>query len=136
MNQIEIVGNLTKDVEIEKTQSGIPRAKFTVAVQRRFANADGKYETDFFNVVAWRGAAEYCAKYMKKGNKIAIAGSMQSRTYEKDGVKHTVWEVIAESVENCTPKSIAGSQGADKPKKATKIDDLPEVEEDDDDLPF
>lgn len=89
MNKVFLIGNLTKDPEMRSTQSGVAVCNFSIAVNRRFRNAQtGQRETDFLNVIAWRQLAELCAKYLAKGRKVAIAGSIQTRTYEaKDGSK-------------------------------------------------
>ena len=126
MNRITLIGNLTKDPELSNTSSGISVCRFTLAVARRFANADGTKTTDFINIVAWRELGENCNKYLKKGNKCAVSGYLQSRTYEnKDGVKVLVWEVVADEVEFLTPK-----------QATTNDTELEPVEVDDDDLPF
>ena len=71
-----------------------------MAVQRRFKNAQGEREADFFTVVAWRQTADFCNKYLSKGRKVAVEGAMQMRQYDaQDGSKRTVWELIAENVE-------------------------------------
>ena len=78
---------------------------FGLAVQRDYANSDGEKATDFFNINVWREKAENCAKYLKKGKKVAIVGSLQTRSYEdKDGVKRNVTDVIANEVEFLSPK--------------------------------
>lgn len=100
MNQCFLIGNLTKDVELRTTQNGIANCAFTLAVNRRFKNAQGETETDFFNIVAWRQLAELCAKYLSKGRKCAVTGSIQNRSYQaQDGSKRYVTEIIAENVE-------------------------------------
>ena len=86
MNKVFLIGNLTRDPELSTTNSGISVCRISIAVSRRFANADGSRETDFFNVVAWRAIAENCAKYLKKGSKIAVMGSIQNHSYDaQDG---------------------------------------------------
>lgn len=105
MNKVILTGNLTKNPELTETQSGIAVCKFSIAVGRDYANADGERETDFFNITVWRGRAENCGKYLKKGSKVAVVGSLQNRTYEdKEGIKRTVTDVIANEVEFLTPK--------------------------------
>lgn len=106
MNKVVLIGNLTRDPELSETPSGVAVCKFSIAVSRDYANADGNRETDFFNITVWRGRAENCGKYLKKGNKVAIVGSLQNRSYEdKDGVKRNVTEIIASEVEFLTPKT-------------------------------
>lgn len=82
------------------TQSGISCSTFDVAVQRRFKGQDGKREADFLTVVAWRQTADYCNKYLTKGSRVAVEGSIQRRSYKaQDGSTRYVTEIIADSVE-------------------------------------
>lgn len=106
MNKFICIGNLTKDVDLAETPSGVAVAKFTVAVNRRFSAADGEKVADFFNIVVWRGLADNCAKYLKKGSKVAITGELQTRSYEdKEGIKRYVTEVQADEVEFLSAKT-------------------------------
>ena len=120
MNKVILIGNLTKDPELSKTQNDVSVCKFSIAVNRDYTNAEGNRETDFFNITVWRNRADTCAKYLKKGNKVCVVGSLQTRTYEdKDGIKRTALDVVSEEVEFLTPKSAnpapAGSDKYDKP---------------------
>lgn len=134
MNKIIIIGNLTRDVELNTTGSGTSYALFSIAVRRRFADADGNRETDFFNVVVWRGQAENCYKYLQKGSKAAIVGSLQNRTYEdKNGDKRTVTEIMAEEVEFLTPKK---QEDHEMKEVATKPRQMRLELAEEDDLPF
>lgn len=100
MNHCTLIGNLTKDVELSSTPSGVAVAKFTIAVNRNYKGADGNREVDFFPIVAWRGLGENCAKYLSKGKKAAVTGEIQNRSYEdKDGNKRYVTEIVAQDVE-------------------------------------
>lgn len=100
MNKAILIGNLTRDPEYTTTASGIACCRFTLAVQRRFTNAEGVREADFISIVAWRQLAELCAKYLTKGRKCAVEGSIQTRSYDaQDGTKRYVTEIIAESVD-------------------------------------
>ena len=100
MNRATLIGNLTKDPDMRQTQSGIPVCTFTLAVQRRYTDQSGAKSADFFNVVCWRGLADNCAKYLTKGSKAVVHGSLQNRSYEdKQGHKRTVTELIADEVE-------------------------------------
>lgn len=76
-------------------------------MNRRFRNAQtGQQETDFLNVIAWRQLAELCGKYLAKGRKVAVTGSIQTRTYEaKDGSKRTAWDIVADEVEFLSPQN-------------------------------
>ena len=100
MNKVVLIGNLASDPESRTTQSGVAQASFRLAVQRRFSSANGERETDFFQIVAWRKTAELCQKYLAKGRKVAVEGSLQARSYDaKDGSKRYVTEVIADNIE-------------------------------------
>ena len=106
MNKVFLIGNLTKDPEMRSTQSGVAVCNFSIAVNRRFKNANGEQETDFLNVIAWRQLAELCCKYLAKGRKVAVTGSIQTRTYEaKDGSKRTAWDIVADEVEFLSPQN-------------------------------
>lgn len=106
MNKVILIGNLTKNPEHKTTPNGISVTTFTVAVQRRMKNADGKYDADFINIVAWRSTADFVAKYFEKGSRIGIVGNIQSRSYEdKNGEKRYVTEVVADEVEFVGGKS-------------------------------
>lgn len=131
MNQLVLVGNLTKDVELSETNSGIVKAKFTLAVSRDYTNSDGERETDFFDITVWRERAELCAKYLHKGSKVGIIGSIQFRTYEdNEGNNRKVAEVKVDKVEFLSPKKIEKEETSSKR-------DRPELEEiDDNQLPF
>lgn len=99
LNKIVIMGRLTKDPELRRTQSGVSVCSCTVAVEREFKGADGNRETDFINVVAWRNTAEFLAKYFGKGQLVCVTGALQMRSYEdRDGNKRTAAEVIADGV--------------------------------------
>ena len=139
MNKVILVGNLTRDPELSETPSGVAVCRFAIAVSRDYANSEGNRETDFFNITVWRGRAENCGKYLKKGNKVAIVGSLQNRSYEdKDGIKRTVTDVVASEVEFLTPK---GAQSDSELETETAVTsskrELPKLEAiDDNQLPF
>lgn len=105
MNVIAIVGRLTADPELKTTGAGVKVCTFTVAVNRSYVKQGEERKADFFTVVAWRQLAEHVSKYFKKGNNIAIDGSMESRKYEdKNGVQRTAWELIASHISFCESK--------------------------------
>lgn len=107
MNKVFLIGNLTKDPEMRSTQSGVAVCNFAIAVNRRFRNQQtGQQETDFLNIIAWRQLAELCSKYLAKGRKVAVTGSIRTRTYEaKDGSKRTAWDIVADEVEFLTTQN-------------------------------
>ena len=129
MNKIELLGRLTKDPEIRYTQNNTPVASISLAVNRRFAK-EGEQQADFINIVAWNKTAEFCGKYFKKGSQIALVGRLQTRSYENNGTKKYVTEVIAEEVYFAdTKKDIIEDNG--EPTDITS-----EVIAGDSDLPF
>ena len=100
MNLITISGNLCKDNELRYTANGKPVLNNTLAVNKKIKKEDGTYDTDFIEVVFWNSTAEYLHKYTKKGDKIAVIGSLNTRNYENgDGVRKYITEVIADNVE-------------------------------------
>lgn len=106
MNKVFLIGNLTKDPDLAETASGATVCRFTIAVNRSYTNGEGERETDFFNCTAWRSLAESVARYCKKGNKLAVSGSVQIRSYEgNDGLRRTAVDIIAQDVEFLTAKS-------------------------------
>ena len=116
MNKAILVGNLTRDPEKRTTPQGVSVTTFTVATQKRFKNADGGYDADFINCVAWRATADFVAQYFVKGSRIGVVGSLQTRSYDdKNGNKRYVTEVVADEVEFCGPKNGGDSQGYAKP---------------------
>jgi single-strand DNA-binding protein len=123
MNKLVIIGNLTHDPETRTTSAGVGVTSFTVAVDRRFKDANGEKKTDFFRVSAWRQLGEVCAQYLAKGRKVAVVGEIQPRTYEaKDGTTKMSLDVQADEVEFLTPKS----QGAEaEPMADVPAEDCP-----------
>jgi single-strand DNA-binding protein len=136
MNKCILIGNLTRDPELTETPSGIAVCKFSIAVNRNYTNANGEREADFINIVTWRGLAENCGKYLAKGRKVAVCGSIQTRSYDdKDGNRRYATDVVADEVEFITPldkESAEPKRPAQAPKK--KASDLKPI--DDDGLPF
>ena len=99
LNNVVLIGNLTRDPELRYTPSGLPVATLRLAVNRSFTNQQGEIETDFFNVVVWRNQAEKCAEYLSKGRQVAVTGRLQSRSWEgNDGQKRSTIEVVADRV--------------------------------------
>src|SRR5574344_1393760 len=119
MNKVIEIGNLTKDVELLKTNSGVSVAQFTIAVKRNYKNESGEYDSDFLNCVAWRTQADNLHKYCHKGDKIAIVGAVQTRSYDaQDGTKRYVTEIVADEIEFVNTKREAGGT-ADR--KSTRL---------------
>ena len=114
MNKVILIGNLANDPEARTTQSGVSQSTFRIAVQRRFANAQGVREADFLTVVAWRQSADFCNRYLTKGSKVAVEGSIQTRSYDaQDGTKRYVTEIVADNVEFLS----SNQQGEQRPRQ-------------------
>ena len=129
MNKVILIGNLARDPELSTTANGVNVCRFSVAVSRKYANAEGKREADFLNIVVWSNLADNCHKFLKKGNKVGIVGNIQTRSYDaQDGTKRYVTEVVAEEVEFLSTKN------SDSNKEEEEVTKLKPVE--DDGLPF
>ena len=139
MNKVFLIGNLTRDPESRETPSGVAMCRFSIAVNRNYRNADGERQTDFFNCTAWRGQAETIARYTKKGNKVAITGSIELRDYEDNqGVRRTAVDIIVQDCELLTPKpSDSFDDAAEEPRaSAPKKKPTLQAMDDDSDIPF
>lgn len=130
MNSLIIIGNLCSDPQLRTTPNGIAVCTFTVAVNRRQSTEAGANEADFFRVTAWRQLAENCNRYLAKGRKVAVIGSVSAHTYQaNDGTTRVSLEVNANAVEFLTPRSEAPqAQSIDEKSEFVKVED--------DDLPF
>lgn len=139
MNKICLVGRVTKDIEIRYTTTNIAVANFTLAVNRNYKNKDGNYEADFINCIAFKNGAEYLNKYAKKGDRVAVSGSIQVRNYDaQDGSKRYVTEVITDNTEVLSDKKEATNNqvGQAVEEKTPNNVYLDEIELDESDLPF
>lgn len=100
MNKIVITGRNTKEIELRQLTSGTSAIEFSIAVKRAFKNANGEYESDFFNCIAFKNTAELISRYVKKGDMLGIVGRLQTRNYtNKEGRKIYVTEIVVEEVE-------------------------------------
>ena len=135
MNKAFLIGRLTQDPQPSTLDSGHSYCRFSIAVNRTFSR-DAENKADFINIVTWDGLAQNCVKYLVKGSQVAVTGSIQTGSYERDGVKRTTFEVRADQVEflsRATQGASTGSAPAARPKD-TAMDELKEVV--DDDMPF
>ena len=132
LNKIILMGRLTRDPELRRTQSGTAVASFTLAVDRDYKPQDGERETDFIDIVAWRGTGEFVSKYFTKGRMAVVEGRLQVRDWkDKDGAKRRSTEVIADNVYfGDSKRSESGTQEA----PAGEFQELPEEEKGE--LPF
>lgn len=136
MNKAILMGRLTRDPEMRTTQSQLPVASFTIAVDRRFKNANGEKQADFIPIVAWRQQAEFVSKYFHKGSRIVVVGSIQTRNWEdNEGNKRYATEVIADEIYFGDSKS--GSGNTEPAQTTTDNADMPfPLPDDDTSLPF
>lgn len=135
MNKVILTGRLTADPELKQTQSGISSCRFTVAVDRKFANKEtGERQADFITCVAWRQTAEFLSKYFNKGKMICVEGNLRTDSYKDknhDDVTHYTTEVYVDNVEFCGGKNDNASgqtntqPAASAPAEETTTDDLP-----------
>lgn len=151
MNHIVLMGRLTRDPELRHTQSNIPVASFTLAVDRNYYTKDrSERKTDFIDVVAWRGLGEFVSKYFVKGQMCAVNGRLEIREWQdKDGNKRRNAEVMADNIYFTGSKKESGGPGgytpysdSDAPPAKNEFDtplggsDFAELGDDDDELPF
>ncbi len=116
MNKAILMGRLTRDPEMRTTSGQVPVCTFTLAVDRRFKSANGEKQADFIPIVAWRQQAEFCAKYFRKGSKMIVVGSIQTRSWDDtEGKRHSVTEVIAEEIHFADSKKSEGGYESPTP---------------------
>lgn len=146
LNVVALNGRLTADPELRHTNSDIAVTSFSLAVDRSYARSGTERQTDFIDIVCWRGTAEFAAKYFHKGQLVAVEGSIQTRSYtDRDGNKRRAFEVVASNVHfaesrrdsygNAGGNSNMGAQGAAPAISNGDNGDFVEIAGDDD-LPF
>ncbi|AUS10288.1 single-stranded DNA-binding protein [Laceyella sacchari] len=157
LNRVILVGRLTRDPELRYTASGVAITRFSIAVNRNYTNQQGEREADFINIVTWRGLAENCANYLRKGSLVGVDGRLQTGKYEnQEGRTVYTTDVVAEDVRFLEPKNRSesvsdfggGSFGGNsygggnnknvgrKPMDDPFADDGQPIDISDDDLPF
>ena len=143
LNTAIIMGRLTADPELRQTPQGISVTRFTVAVDRSYQKAGTERQTDFIDVVCWRNTAEFVSKYFRKGSMIAAEGSIQTGSYEKEGVRRKTFEIVARNISFCggksdrdNPAANNGSSGANSGYYSNAGGSDFEEISGDDDLPF
>lgn len=121
MNKIYLIGNLTTEITSGASQNGVNYARFCIAVNGRGKDS----QSEFFNITAWRGLAENCVKFLQKGKKVCVVGSIQIRTYKaQDGTVKAAAEVTAEDIEFLSPKT-NNSENNSEVLPEEKGEDLP-----------
>lgn len=123
LNKVILMGRLTRDPELKSTPQGVSTCSFSIAVDRNFVKQGEERKADFINCVAWRQTAEFIPRYFKKGNMIALEGSIQTRSWDDDGKNRYVTEVIVSQVYFAEGKNSAA------------MSEIPPMGQDDD-LPF
>jgi len=144
LNRIIIMGRLTRDPELRRTQSGTAVTSFSVAVDRDFKSQAGERETDFIDVVAWRSTAEFVAKYFTKGRMAVVEGRLQIRDWtDKEGGKRRSAEIIADNVyfgdskhDGSAPMGGMSTPSRSAPAPSDGHSDFAEIGEEDGELPF
>lgn len=133
LNRIVLIGRLTADPVLRYTQSGVPVATFSLAVERNYTNQQGERETDFIDIVAWRRLAETCANNLNKGRLVAVDGRLQIRDYEYEGQRRRAAEVVADTVRFLDwPRDGGPQQSTVEPQTTPMVDEFMP----DDSVPF
>ena len=118
MNRVFLIGNLVRDPELRTTQSGVSVCTFTIAVNRRKTAQAGQPEADYFRIAAWRQLGENCAKWLIKGKKVSVIGSVSASAYMgNDGQPHANLEVTADDVEFLSPANTSPQDAPQAPKQ-------------------
>ena len=133
MNHVVIIGNLGRDPDVRKTQSGSTIARLNVATTYR---GKGEPKTEWHRVTVFGRQAENCEQYLSRGSKVAIAGRIETSTYEKDGEKRYSTEIVAMSVEFLDPKGGGQSRGGNRPSDNYQAPSYAGPDGGDDDIPF
>ena len=138
LNSVCLMGRLTADPELKSTQSGVSVCSFRIAVDRTYTPKGQEKQTDFINIVTWRGTAEFVSRYFRKGQLVAVQGSIQTGQYtDRDGNKRTTFDVVADNVFFAEKKAESGET-----KQGAGYDHSPDIQGDfeeivgNDELPF
>ena len=137
MNKVFLIGNLTKDPELTQTANGKSVCRFTLAVQRKFANTQGVREADFLTITVWGANADNCSKYLKKGSKAAVSGSIRTGSFEQDGIRRYTTEINADEVQFLSTKNELDDNSYEElPSSQPSAFNNMKAVEDDEELPF
>ena len=135
LNKIVLMGRLTRDPELRQTQSGNSVVSFTLACDRDFAAQGAEKETDFVDIVAWRGTAEFVSKYFSKGRMAVVEGRLQIQDWtDKDGNKRRSYEVLAENIYFGDSKR--SESDTPKPAEPGRNQEFAEIGDEEGELPF
>ena len=133
MNKVFLIGRLTQDPTASTVASGHSYCRFSIAVNR-YSSRDGESRADFINIITWDTLAQNCVKYLEKGSHVTVMGSIQTGSYERDGIKRQTFDIRADQVEFLSRAGGGSSQAASNSSKT--VDTLKEVDDSDDDMPF
>ena len=143
LNIVAIQGRLSADPEQRTTQNGTAVTSFSLAVQRNVKGSDGEYGTDWIDCVAWKGTAEFICKYFQKGQLMAVNGALQTRSYEKDGVKRKTTQVVVQSAYFCESRNTSSGTQHRAPAASSVLPATSPLSQDEmeeilgaDDIPF
>ena len=137
LNHIVLMGRLTRDPELRQTGSGISVASFTIAVDRDYAAQGAEKETDFVDIVAWRGTADFVSKYFAKGRMAVVSGRLQIRNWQdKEGNKRRSAEVVADNIYFGESKKDSQGSGSTQSSEPAQSADFAPLDDDDSELPF
>ena len=138
LNSVCLMGRLTADPELKSTQSGVSVCSFRIAVDRTYTPKGQEKQTDFINIITWRSTAEFVSRYFRKGQLVAVQGSIQTGQYtDRDGNKRTTFDVVADNVFFAEKKAESGET-----KQGAGYDHSPDIQGDfeeivgNDELPF
>lgn len=140
VNKVILIGNLGKDPEIQNFDKGVKKASFSLATTETYRNRDGQdvEQTEWHNIILWRGLAEVAEKYLKKGSQVYIEGRIRSRSYEKDGVKRYITEIEGDTLNMLGGRSSSDPQAqtASPAQQEHSTPATPVIPTETDDLPF
>lgn len=141
VNKVILVGNVGRDPEIRHLDKGVAVARFSLATTENYTSKTGEKvsNTEWHNIVAWRGLAEVVEKYVKKGSQIYIEGRLRTRDYDKDGVKHYATEINADTMQLLGKREGQAETTGQPPMQTESVQSVSEPDfsqPEEDDLPF
>lgn len=138
INKVILIGNLGRDPEVMTFDNGVKKTSFSLATSESYKNKEGQRvdQTEWHNIVMWRGLAEVAEKYLRKGSQIYIEGKIKTRSYEQDGVKKYVTEIYADNMTMLGKRDSEYGDSQAQPQAKPQTAEEPEIKAPDDDLPF
>lgn len=138
INKVILIGNLGRDPEVMTFDNGVKKASFSLATSESYKNKEGQRvdQTEWHNIVMWRGLAEVAEKYLRKGGQVYIEGKIKTRSYEQDGIKKYVTEIYADNMTMLGKRDSEYGDPQAQPQSKPQTAEEPEIQAPDDDLPF